>query len=294
MRTSPVAWPTSATASRSPWPRGRQRSHPARPRRRRRLHTLVPDDRPSRTHGRARHPGRPAVRRRRLLGPVLDEAEQAAPAHYAGNNGWVVAGLQGAWSALSRTNNLRDALIAGGGATDTVAATAGGLAGAAYGRSAVPVACRRDLHGWPGLRSRDLIRLAVLTTRSERPHSDGWPTGEQLSADDDAATRTVPHPDDPGVLLGAVGALRPGRLPTPSSACAESAIPRRRWTASPRRNTSRSGSSTQTTPGARGADLRGPSSTAASRWREGRPPDHRLVLDSDAALSVLPGGVRRR
>jgi ADP-ribosylglycohydrolase len=48
--------------------------------------------------------------------------------------------LQGAWSAIVRTTGLVDGLqaaVRGGGDTDTVAAIAGGLLGAAYGASAV-------------------------------------------------------------------------------------------------------------------------------------------------------------
>ena len=47
--------------------------------------------------------------------------------------------------------------------TDTTAAIAGALLGARWGASAVPARWRRILHGWPGLRSRDLIVLG-------RPH----------------------------------------------------------------------------------------------------------------------------
>ena len=59
----------------------------------------------------------------------------------------------------------------GGGDTDTIAAIAGGLLGAAYGASAVPADRRRMLHGWPGMRTRDLIELAAAITR--RGTSDG-------------------------------------------------------------------------------------------------------------------------
>ena len=97
--------------------------------------------------------------------PLLDEAETVEPAHYAASNGWVVAALLGAWSAIFRTSGLVPGLhaaVAGGGDTDTVAAIAGQLLGAAYGGSAVPATYRRRLHGWPGLRVRDLHRLAFL------------------------------------------------------------------------------------------------------------------------------------
>ncbi len=91
--------------------------------------------------------------------PLLDEAEAVAPSHYTHSNGWAVAALLAAWSSLSQTTNLREALILavqGGGDTDTVAAITGSLAGAVYGGSAVPFTWRRTLHGWPQLRGRDL------------------------------------------------------------------------------------------------------------------------------------------
>lgn len=153
---------------------------------------------------------------------LLDEAEREQPPHFSRNNGWVVAALQAAWSALTSTTTLRDALVAavaGGGDTDTVAAITGALAGAAYGGSAVPYTWRRPLHGWPGLRARDLVRLAVLTTGGGRPDTAGWPTGERLTAYDGARSTVVAHPDDPGVLLGAVGALRPGVADAVVSLC---------------------------------------------------------------------------
>ena len=94
-----------------------------------------------------------------------------------------------AWSAIAttpipqddpakgvfRVDHLRlalDAAVRGGSDTDTVAAIAGGLLGAAYGASAVPAEWRRVLHGWPGIRTRDLVELASTITRKGRP--DGF------------------------------------------------------------------------------------------------------------------------
>lgn len=154
--------------------------------------------------------------------PLLAEAEQVAPAHYARNNGWVVSALLGAWSSLRHTSDLRGALIAaveGGGDTDTVAAIAGALAGAAYGVSTIPFAWRRYLHGWPGLRARDLTRLAYLTAHGGRSSPHDWPDAQEIFPYDGADTATVPHPDDPGVLLGALGALRPGVADAVVSLC---------------------------------------------------------------------------
>jgi len=154
--------------------------------------------------------------------PLLDEAKTVAPSYYAHSNGWAVAALLAAWSSLSQTANLGDALILavqGGGDTDTVAAITGSLAGAGYGGSAVQFAWRRTLHGWPQLRGRDLIQLAYLTAHGGQAGPDGWPGGERLTSYDGADTVTVAHPDDPGVLLGAVGALEPGTADAVVSLC---------------------------------------------------------------------------
>lgn len=114
--------------------------------------------------------------RRRWSG-LLNQAEDSPPSVFAARNGWVVAALQAAWSAIAttpvpaddpargtfRADHLRLALeeaVRGGHDTDTVAAIAGGLLGACYGASAVPAQWRLQLHGWPDLTSRGLIRLA--------------------------------------------------------------------------------------------------------------------------------------
>lgn len=153
---------------------------------------------------------------------LLDEAETVEPSHFAATNGWVVAALQAAWSAVSRAKDLQDGLqraVAGGGDTDTVAAIAGALLGARYGGSTVPGRWRRELHGWPGLCARDLATLAVLTVRSGRPDRDGWPTGPRLTSYAGFEGSLVAHPDDPGVLLAPVGALRPGVADAVVSLC---------------------------------------------------------------------------
>ena len=153
-----------------------------------------------------------------MWGPLLDEAETVEPAHYGHTNGWVVAALLGAWSAISRTTGFEAGVVEavrGGGDTDTVAAITGALLGARYGASTVPFHYRRILHGWPGLRARDLASLALQTVRGG-DEVDGW-TG--LSSYGQSAREVVPHPDDPGVLLGAVGALRPGVADAVVSLC---------------------------------------------------------------------------
>jgi protein-tyrosine phosphatase len=143
----------------------------------------------------------------------LDVAEKSHPADFK-NNGWVVEALQGAWSAIKttpvpqddpatgvfRADHLRlalDAAVRGGYDTDTVAAIAGGLLGAAYGASAVPAEWRRVLHGWPGLKARDLIALASRIVKEDSP----------FSYDADPMT-PVRHPHDDGLWLGDVATLR--------------------------------------------------------------------------------------
>jgi protein-tyrosine phosphatase len=149
----------------------------------------------------------------------LDEAEKSEPAAFAAKNGWVVAALQGAWSAIVdtpvppedpasgvfRVDHLRlalEAAVRGGGDTDTVAAIAGGLLGAAYGASAVPARWRMMLQGWPGLTTRGLIQLATKIVRKGEPDDfdytyGGFPEGR----------KAVRHPHDDKVWIGGIAAL---------------------------------------------------------------------------------------
>jgi ADP-ribosyl-[dinitrogen reductase] hydrolase len=157
------------------------------------------------------------IARRDLWTSRLDVAEASQPSDFA-NNGWVVEALQAAWSAIAttpvpqddpatgvfRVDHLRlalDAAVRGGGDTDTVAAIAGGLLGAAYGASAVPAEWRRVLHGWPGLATRDLVALATRIVKEDQPFS--------YDVDPMIAVR---HPHDDGVWLSGVATLR--ALPT--------------------------------------------------------------------------------
>jgi ADP-ribosyl-[dinitrogen reductase] hydrolase len=160
-----------------------------------------------------------------MWGPLLDEAESVEPSHYGHSNGWVVAALLGAWSAISRTSGFEAGVVEavrGGGDTDTVAAIAGALLGARYGGSAVPFRYRRLLHGWPGLRGRDLASLALRAARGGGGETDGW---AGVSSYGTSSEELVPHPDDPGVLLGAVGALRPGVAQAVVSLCRVQPLP---------------------------------------------------------------------
>ena len=159
-------------------------------------------------------PDRAQVWEERLL-----RAEAGTPREFP-NNGWVVEALQGAWSAIAGSRgdgvdaptHLRAALeaaVRGGVDTDTVAAIAGALLGAAYGVPAIPNGWFRVLHGWPGLRGRDLIGLG--TALASRAQAAGrWPAVERMDYsqwDGAQDARAVPHPDDRGVLLGPAGSL---------------------------------------------------------------------------------------
>jgi hypothetical protein len=157
--------------------------------------------------------------RRDVWSTRLDAAESSHPADFA-NNGWVVAALQAAWSAIATTpvpvdspasgvlsaDHLRlalDAAVRAGDDTDTVAAIAGGLLGATYGASAVPAEWRRKLHGWPDLRARGLINLASAITRGGKP--DPFDFSYHNIPDSYPLTR---HPHDDGVWLAGIRALR--------------------------------------------------------------------------------------
>lgn len=86
-------------------------------------------------------------------------------------NGFTVTALQAAVAAVHHTpipeprpeRHLVDALcnaVRIGDDTDTVAAIAGALLGARWGASAVPKEWAKAVHGWPGYRVRDLVRMA--------------------------------------------------------------------------------------------------------------------------------------
>jgi protein-tyrosine phosphatase len=164
----------------------------------------------------------PAARRSVWAGR-LREAESRPPSAFE-HNGWVVEALQGAWSAISRTavpqldrdrtfpaDHLRlalEAAVRGGRDTDTVAAIAGALLGARWGASAVPSAWRRRLHGWPGSRAHDLVRLAILSAQGGLPDRAGWPSGARVDYSRWPGRRVLArHPHDPHVWLSGVGAL---------------------------------------------------------------------------------------
>lgn len=108
--------------------------------------------------------------RRDVWAGRLDEAEQRRPSDFADNNGWVVAALQAAWSAITTTP--------------------------------VPADWRIDLKGWPGLNARLLVDMAETIVGAPKP------SGRHRAAEYDRPRLPVRHPHDDGVWLGGVAALR--------------------------------------------------------------------------------------
>lgn len=191
---------------------------PRGPPRRRRRGAAAPAVRPTRHVGSATAGGRgPAslgVPEERLGGArAAGSAERCA--HHPGPD---VEGQQGA--------HLRRALariVSVGGDTDTVGAIAGQLLGARWGLSAVPAAWRRILHGWPGGRTRDLVRLAVLTARRGATDDQGWPAARSLhahyAADWPAEGRTVEVPGNEWLILGDVSTVAAADVDVVVSLC---------------------------------------------------------------------------
>lgn len=151
----------------------------------------------------------------------IAEAEANPPVHFS-HNGWVVHALQAAWSSIvhsgDRADNdprhLQRALelaVRSGGDTDTVAAIAGGLIGASYGVSAVPLDWKRRIHGWPGWRSEELIENAIEQARLVEYSEEGdssWPLVDRMNyAGWDRTDTCVQSPHDSGLYLGGVLAL---------------------------------------------------------------------------------------
>jgi ADP-ribosylglycohydrolase len=95
---------------------------------------------------------------------LIETARASRPRDFV-NNGWVVEALQGAVSAFGDDFRATvESAVRGGRDTDTVAAIAGGLAGAVWGASSIPAEWLPLVHGWPGLRAPELVRLARVIT----------------------------------------------------------------------------------------------------------------------------------
>ncbi len=155
--------------------------------------------------------------RRDRWAQLIDEAETKQPRDFD-RNGWVVQAMQGAWSASVHTpvpaddsrngtyevqhfQHALEAAVRGGRDADTVAAIAGALLGARWGVTAIPVAWQRILHGWPRLRQRNLIKLALAV-------AGRGAVEKELDYNDLMAHSTwTVHPHDAGVILGPVNAV---------------------------------------------------------------------------------------
>jgi ADP-ribosylglycohydrolase len=153
---------------------------------------------------------------------LLDDAATRPPTSFT-PNGYAPTALAAALAAIWQTpvpaeqpcRHLEASLhtvIGVGDDTDTTAAIAGGLLGAAWGATAVPWRLRRHVRGWPGLRAGDLGALAVRVAHGDDPA--GWPSAVDLS---DHYRRTHPAepfavaaPGDDDLILGNVAALGSG------------------------------------------------------------------------------------
>jgi hypothetical protein len=151
----------------------------------------------------------------------IDEAGRNPTGSFS-PNGYVVTALQAAYAAISQTGvpevepcrHLVDALEAAvriGDDADTVAAIAGALLGARWGTTAVPLQWKAKLHGWPGYRVADLVRLAVLSARGGRDDGAGWPSIATMLAQYESEYRlsgvAASLHDDPEVWIGDVACL---------------------------------------------------------------------------------------
>lgn len=135
---------------------------------------------------------------------VLNEAEHKEPADFS-PNGYVVHALQAAWSVVVHDlsapfGDVARRAVAGGDDADTVGAIVGQLVGAASGASTLPFRWTRRLHGWPGWRAGDLVRLGAAIARREGDWSTPWEPG-------DFPPVVVALADDPDVLIGNIEAL---------------------------------------------------------------------------------------
>jgi ADP-ribosylglycohydrolase len=150
---------------------------------------------------------------------IIDKAERESPGVFT-PNGFVVTAFQAAWSSIVHTpipedqpsRHLQATLenaVRIGNDTDTVAAIAGTLLGAAWGSSAVPLGWKAAMHGWPGhTTTRDLVRIALLAVKGGKDVRKGWPSTPDLLPQYEKGypqqPLAVPLPDDPGLLIGNV------------------------------------------------------------------------------------------
>jgi len=102
--------------------------------------------------------------RQKFWRDAIREALWLRPRRFRYGNGSAAGCFLAALSAVAHADGLEDGLqlaVDGGGDTDTVAAVAGALLGAWHGASAIPARWRKAMWGWPGMKTRDLERLAL-------------------------------------------------------------------------------------------------------------------------------------
>lgn len=63
------------------------------------------------------------------------------------------------------------------------------------------------LHGYPGLRARDIAALAIRAARGGDGDEDRWPSIRHMEYAGLTSGKFITHPHDPGVLLGDAGAV---------------------------------------------------------------------------------------
>ena len=147
--------------------------------------------------------------RRAYWEDLFVQAESGMPQDFAIRNGWSPQMVQHVWSAIvhceqTGPEHLEQTLrqvIAAGGDTPTAAAIAGSLLGARWGVSAIPLQWRRHVHGWPGLRDKDLVQLVDEAVTGRR-----WPA---TFAKGPLSLPPIAHPADAGLWLGGSRGLRP-------------------------------------------------------------------------------------
>jgi ADP-ribosylglycohydrolase len=146
-------------------------------------------------------------RRQAMWAQLITQAEVGPPEDFAVRNAWVSQVLQTAWSAINHCDvqgaehfeeTLRLA-VAAGGDTATVAAVAGGLLGARWGVSAIPLEWRRRVFGWPDYRDADLLHDSYRVVKGR-----AWPGTFHEDAREAAV---VAHPQDDGLLVGGLRGL---------------------------------------------------------------------------------------
>lgn len=161
----------------------------------------------------------PATRRDQWAGWIR-EATGVDPRTFA-RNGFTVWAMQAAWAAITWTprieldstngrfpaQHLAEATknaVRTGDDTDTVAAIAGGLLGAYWGQSAVPLDWTRRVHGYGGHRASGLVSLAHRTAVRDDVAADDWPLAARMTDAlySDAKPILAGHPHDDDVVLG--------------------------------------------------------------------------------------------